>query len=257
VIRKAATPNFDKQTLAHRNAQLHTAAQVAKAASLIQDPQELIEQTVRLIQEQFGYYYVGLFLVDERGKDAVLRAGTGQAGRQMLSAGHKLHIGDDSMIGWCIAHNQARIALDVGEDAVHFKNPHLPNTRSELALPLISREHCIGALSVQSHQQAAFTEEDVQILQSMADQLAVAIENARLRAQLERSERYYRALTERAHSVFLVVDADEIIRYVSPVVERVLGYMPEERLGKDLLELVHPQDVPKARKVLAQLIQHP
>jgi len=169
-----------EKTLERRAMQLQTAAQVSRAASSLLDPEELMSQTAELIRERFKLYYVGLFLVDETGQSAVLRAGTGEAGHKLLQAGHKLEVGGSSMIGWCVAHGQARIALDVGEEAVRFSNPLLPDTRSEMALPLISRGRVIGAMSIQSEQPAAFSQEDVAILQTMADQLATAIENARL-----------------------------------------------------------------------------
>ncbi len=89
------------------------------------------------------------------------------------------------MVGWCVANRRARIALDVGEDAVRFNNPLLPKTRSELALPLISRGQVLGALTIQSEQEAAFSDEDIETFQTMADQLANAIQNARLYDQLE------------------------------------------------------------------------
>jgi signal transduction histidine kinase len=175
--------------LQHRSTQLQTAAEVSKSASMILDPEELIGQTVRLIQERFSFYYVGLFLLDEAGEYAVLQAGTGEAARQMLAAGHKLRVGGPSMIGWCTAHGRARIALDVGEEAIRFDNPFLPHTHSEMALPLISRGRCIGALTVQSTETAAFSQEDVAILQTMADQVAISIQNAwLLEAERRRGE---------------------------------------------------------------------
>jgi two-component sensor histidine kinase/putative methionine-R-sulfoxide reductase with GAF domain len=166
--------------LNHRTTQLQTAAEVSKSASTILDPEELMNQAVNLIQKQFNFYYVGIFLVDKAGKYAVLQAGTGEAGRQMLEAGHRLAVDGESMIGWSVANAQARIALDVGKEAVRFDNPYLPETRSEMALPLISRGQCIGALTVQSTEEAAFSEEDIAVLQAMADHLAIAIGNARL-----------------------------------------------------------------------------
>jgi len=173
--------------LQHRSTQLQTAAEVSKAASTILDPEELIEREVNLIRDRFGFYYVGLFLVDEAGEQAVLRAGTGEAGLQMLAAGHKLEVGGSSMIGWCAAHARARIAHDVGEEALRFDNPLLPRTRSEMALPLIAHgQQCVGALTVQSTQENAFSQEDIVVLQTMADHLAIAIENARLYDQVQR-----------------------------------------------------------------------
>jgi PAS domain S-box-containing protein len=187
--RKKAEAERDRllAALERRSSQLQTAAEVSRAAASILDPDRLIKRVVDLVRTRFHLYYVGLFLVDQQGegtgepgKWAVLRAGTGEAGRQMLQAGHKLEIGGTSMIGWCTANAQARIALDIGEEAVRFQNPWLPETRSEMALPLISRGRVIGAMTIQSTQEAAFSEEDVSALQTMADQLAAAIENAHL-----------------------------------------------------------------------------
>lgn len=173
-------------SLGRRNMQLKLAADVAKAVSTILDTEALISRTVEHIKEAFDYYYVGLFLLDEAGEFAVLRAGTGKAGKEMVRSGHKLAVGEGSMIGWSIAHRKARVALDVGKDAVRFNNPLLPETRSEVALPLISRGRCIGALTFQSTLEADFSSEDVAILGVMAEQLAVAIENARLYEQIQR-----------------------------------------------------------------------
>ena len=191
--------------LERRALQLQTAAQVSQAIGSNLNMDELLPRVVNLVRERFDLYYTGLFLVDQTGewtgepdKWAVLRAGTGEAGRKMLEAGHKLEVGGASMVGWCIANRQARIALDVGKEAARFSNPLLPRTRSELALPLVSRGQVIGAMTVQSDLPAAFTQEDITTLQTMADQLANAIENARLyeRAQaalkeMEATQRHY------------------------------------------------------------------
>ena len=173
--------------LERRAVQLATAATVSRTATSVLDPNELMHQTVHLIRDRFGFYYVGLFLLDETKRWAVLRAGTGEPGHQMLEAGHRLQVGDESMVGWCTAHSQARIALDVGQEAVHFDNPLLPETRSEMALPLISHGQVIGALTVQSTETTAFSDEDISALQTMADQLAVAIDNARLFREVQSS----------------------------------------------------------------------
>jgi GAF domain-containing protein len=178
--------NLLREQVRERAVQLQTAAEVSRVTSSILEPEVLIEQVVDLVHERFDLYYVGLFLVEEASPGAeskqwaVLQAGTGGSGRQMLARGHKLEIGGESMIGWCIANKRARIALDVGEGAARFENPFLPETRSELALPLVSRGEAIGALTIQSAAEAAFSDEDVAVLQTMADQVANAIENVRL-----------------------------------------------------------------------------
>jgi GAF domain-containing protein/methyl-accepting chemotaxis protein len=168
------------QTVERRTLQLATASEVARTASSELDPGKLLTQAVGLIQQRFDLYYVGAFLVDDQHQYAVLHAGTGAAGRSMLANQHKLEIGGQSMIGQAISQQTARIALDVGAEAVRFNNPYLPRTRSEMALPLVARGRSIGALTIQSDQSAAFTPEDIVALQGMADLIAIALDNARL-----------------------------------------------------------------------------
>ena len=167
-------------TLEHHTAQLQTAAEVSSAATSILDPDELIQKVVELIGERFGLYYTGLFLVDEQGASAVLQAGTGEAGQRLLKRQHHLQVGSHSMVGQCIARGEAQIAQDVSKADSFLRNPLLPETRSELALPLLSRGKAIGALTIQSTAKAAFTDQDITILQTMAGQVANAIEVARL-----------------------------------------------------------------------------
>ncbi len=180
-----------------RARQLQTGAEISKITSRILDEEQLIARAVTLIKEGFDLYYVGLFLVDDTNEWAVLRAGTGAEGKEQIQANHRLSIaGEDSMIGWAIARRQARIALDVGQDAVRFDNPYLPHTRSEMALPLVSREQVIGAITIQSTQRAAFSEDDSASLQIMADQLANAILNSRLYHNIQQSTAELNTLLE-------------------------------------------------------------
>jgi GAF domain-containing protein/HAMP domain-containing protein len=187
--------------LEQRSAYLAAAAEVGRAVASILDMEALIQQVVDLIKNRFDLYYVGLFLVDEAGEWAVLRAGTGQAGRVMLAREHRIKVGE-GMIGWSIANAEARVALDVGEDAVRFVNPDLPDTRSEGALPLRSRGRVLGALTVQSSEEAAFDQDTIVVLQTMADQVAVALDNADLftqsQAALEAERRAYGEISREA-----------------------------------------------------------
>lgn len=186
--------------LERRLVQIRTAAEITRAISRVLDLDALLSQVCELVRERFNLYYVGIFLIepgrlgDEAANYAVLKAGTGEAGRAMLAEGHRLAVGGNSMIGWATAHRQPRIALDVGAEAVRFNNPHLPLTRSELALPILSRPfeaggeaRLLGAMTVQSTQEAAFDQDDIIVLQGVADALASAIENARLFASTQES----------------------------------------------------------------------
>ncbi len=169
--------NFDQTQ--RRALQLQTAAEVAQAASSILDLNELLPRVVELITARFGLYYTGIFLVDDARKWAVLRAGSGEAGRIQLEKGHRLRLDQESMIGRCIVQAEAQIAQQLSEDVVYFQNPYLPDTRAELALPLTLGGKPIGAMTIQSTRADAFTPEDITVLQTLADQLAIAIENAR------------------------------------------------------------------------------
>jgi PAS domain S-box-containing protein len=215
--RKAAEAERERllTALEYRSAQLQTAAEVSRAASSILDPDELIQQVVDLVRERFDLYYAGLFLLDEERQFAVLHAGTGEAGRKMLEAGHKLEVGGESMIGWCVANKQARIALDVGKEAVRFDNPMLPETRSEMALPLVSRGQVIGAMTIQSTQSAAFSKEDITVLQTMADQLASAIENAHLFEDTKSRLAQLTALQETTKAVASTLELDRLIHLIT------------------------------------------
>jgi GAF domain-containing protein len=162
---------------------------VARDAAVILDVDELLDQTVRLISDRFGFYHAGLFLLDDVGEYAVLQAASSEGGRLMLARRHRLKVGEVGIVGYVAASGEPRVALDVGEDAVFFDNPDLPQTRSEMTLPLRVRGEIIGVLDVQSRESNAFTDEDVTILQTMADQVALAIQNARLMDDLERAIR--------------------------------------------------------------------
>ena len=169
-----------------RSDQLQAAAEVSRSVATILDTDQLIQQVVELIQQRFELYYVGLFLTDQAREWAVLKAGTGQAGRAMLARQHRIKIGA-GMIGWSIANAQARIALEAAEDAVRLVSSDLPDTRSEAAIPLRSRGQVLGAISVQSRLPHAFDGEVISVFQTMADQIAVAIDNARLFAESQQA----------------------------------------------------------------------
>ncbi len=186
-----------EQRVADRTRILRATNEVSRASTSILDPEVLMRQVVELIREHFDLYYVGLFLLDEVEEFAVLRAGTGEAGEQMLAARHRLRVGGDSMIGQCVATGEARIALYAGEETVRYVNPLLPDTQSELALPMRSRGRVIGAITVQSTDPAAFSEADIEVMQTMADQVAVAIDNARLFARTQEALAELEALQQR------------------------------------------------------------
>lgn len=217
------------QQVQRRADQLLAASEVSRASISITDPEELIVKSVELIRERFNLYYAALFLVDEEGRWAVLRHATGEAGQELLRRQHRLEIGGRSMVGSAVALRQARIALDVGVEAVRFANPLLPETHSEMALPLIVGATVIGSLDVQSTEYNAFSEADIIVLQTMTDQLATAIQNARLIEKTERALSETRRLANRERTVNAISDKMRRLPNVNTILTTALI-----ELGKSL-----------------------
>jgi GAF domain-containing protein len=166
--------------LNRRSTQLEAAALVARSAAEVRDLQELLENVVDQITARFGFYHAGIFLTDTSGQFVILQAASSEGGKRMLARGHRLEIGRQGIVGFSAHQKRSRIAQDVGTDSAFFNNPDLPDTHSEIALPLIVRNRVIGVLDIQSKDNNAFSPDDVYTLQTMADQIALAIENARL-----------------------------------------------------------------------------
>ncbi|MRS04860.1 GAF domain-containing protein, partial [bacterium] len=166
--------------LTFRSAQLQTVSDVARNIVSNRDLETLLTSVTTLINERFNFYHVGIFLIDAKGEFAVLRAANSAGGRKMLERQHKLQVGQTGIVGYVTLNGEPRIATDVGKDAVFFNNPDLPNTRSEMALPLKEGNRIIGALDVQSVEPNAFTTEDIELFSTLADQIAIAISNNQL-----------------------------------------------------------------------------
>jgi len=175
--------------LEDQSLRLRTSAEIARDAASAHSLTELLNKAGALIQERFGLYHTGIFLLDGSKEFAVLTASPTEAGRQMIASNHKLRVGEVGIVGRVAYTEEPRITLDTGADAVYFDNPFLPNTRSEMALPLKVENRMIGVLDVQSDQPQAFDKDDVAIMQILADQLATAIERTRLLQQVEQNLR--------------------------------------------------------------------
>ncbi len=165
--------------LSRKAVQLQTSAQIARDTAAQREISSLLARTVDLISDQFGFYHAGIFLMDESGDTAILQAASSEGGKRMLDRGHQLEIGQ-GIVGSAVRNNKPRVATDVGTDAEYFNNPDLPGTRSEAAIPLAVKGKIIGVIDIQSTEPAAFSQEDIQVLQTLADQIALAIQNARL-----------------------------------------------------------------------------
>ncbi|MGD8820125.1 MAG: GAF domain-containing protein, partial [Anaerolineae bacterium] len=205
------------EQMQRRATQLQASAEVARAITSVRDLDELLPQVTQLVSQRFDWYHVGIFLLDAPGEYAVLRAANSQGGQQMLQRGHRLKVGETGIVGFVTSTGQPRIALDVGQDAVYFDTPELRGTRSEMALPLQIGSRIIGALDVQSRESGAYDNEDVALLTLLADQIAIAIENARrfeeTQQALEEVRKLHRLYVEREWSTISTAPEDLTYEY--------------------------------------------
>ncbi len=180
--RSTLEQNIEERTvgLSRKTDELRATSYIARKTAEVQDLASLLNMVARLVTDQFGFYHTGVFLINETGDQAVLQAASSTGGQHMIERGHSLAVGTQGIVGYVAAQKRPRIALDVGADAVFFNNPDLPMTRSELALPLLVRNKVLGVLDIQSDKPQAFNADDIDVLQTLSDQVAIAIENARL-----------------------------------------------------------------------------
>lgn len=186
------------QQVTRRAAQFQAIAELSETIAQVQDLNAILPAATRLTSEYFGFYHVGIFLIDGAREYAILQAANSEGGQRMLQRNHRLKLGV-GVVGYAAQTGIPRIALDVGADAVYFDNPDLQQTRSEAALPMRSRGETIGILDVQSTEAGAFTSEDLQTLTTLANQVAISLENTRLltetRAALTQVQEVYDEFT--------------------------------------------------------------
>lgn len=218
------------QQVTRRAAQLQATTELAETIAQLQDLNEIFPVAAKLISEYFGFYHVGIFLIDNSREFAILQATNSEGGKRMLERSHRLKLGT-GVVGYCAQSGTPRIALDVGTDAVYFDNPDLPATRSEAALPMRSRGETIGVLDVQSTEAGAFTNEDLQVLTTLATQVAIALENARLltetRAALAQVQEVYDEFTRAEWSRTIARAEQPGFRYHGgriEMLEKALGF---------------------------------
>jgi len=184
---------------------------------------ELLKQAVELIRDRFGYYHASVFLLDERGEYAVLRESTGDVGARLKARGHRLAVGPGSIIGWVTSNGQPRVASDVGQDPEHVQNELLPATRSEAAVPLKVGGRVLGALDVQSIESNTFAQADLNVLQLVADQLAIALENSRLFTRQRRVANMEHVVAALTTKIYQSPNVNAILETAATELGRVLG----------------------------------
>jgi signal transduction histidine kinase/GAF domain-containing protein len=251
-----------------RAAQLEAIAELGRHITSILDLDELLSQVVELIQHILSYYHVHIFLVDEVSKEAVFRAGSGEAGRLIEERGGVcLEVGQQGIIGWVAGTGLPLLVNDVSQEPRYVPNDALPATKSELAVPLKIGQRVIGVLDVQSDELHALDLDDVAVLQALGDQVAIAIENARLFEELEehkatleervreRTEELAaalrhqeieadktRAIVEGIADGVMVFDAHHKVVMVNPTAERMLNLPVPIVLSRDMRDLIQEAD---------------
>lgn len=168
------------QELSRKTNLLNATSIVTHQTAILQNLDMLLTRTVNLISEHFACYHVGIYLINQRGDYVTLQAASSRGGEQLLEQGYRLRVGTEGIIGYVAAEKKPRISLDVSKDVIFFDNPELAETRSELSLPLMVHNKVLGVLDLQSTETNAFRYDEIEIFQSMADQIAIALENARL-----------------------------------------------------------------------------
>lgn len=207
--------------IAVRTRALQTSTEVSRRLSTLLDQEHLVAEVVNQVQRAFDYYHVHIYLLDEETQDLVMVGGTGEAGRALLGKGHRLASGK-GLVGRCAARNEVVLISNVAEAENWLPNPYLPDTKTELAVPIAIGEQVLGVLDVQDVKVGKLDEEDVQLLQSVSNQVAVALRNARL----------YATVQKRADHEAVVNQINQQI-LSAPTMERVLEIAAQE-LGQYL-----------------------
>jgi len=244
-----------QRTLSRYSLQMEVAASLAAATTSILDLDILVTTAVELIRERFDFYYVGLFLTDENNQWAILRAGTGEAGLEMLRRGHLLEVSSNTMFGKCLETSEPWVILDVSKEENYVGNPLLPETLSEAVIPLRARGKNIGAISAQSKQPAAFSDLDVTALRILADQLANAIENARLFTELRGSEEKYRTLLDNIEEGYYELDMDGRYTFANDALVYLLETPKEKILGSFFHQFIDPEYSDRVKKAFKAAYQ--
>ncbi len=248
VAERTADLEISRRQSEKRANQLLAVGEISKVINSEQKLETLLSLITRLVSDYFGFYHTGIFLLDETEQFAVLQAANSEGGRNMLIRGHKLKIGESGIVGYVAKFGEPRIALDVGLDAVFFNNPDLPATRSEMALPLKLRGGIVGVLDVQSDEPGAFSEEDANTLSILADQIAIAIENAKLFTQtqqaLNEAQTLYRQNLKEGWGAFMSDTG-------------MVGYYKTPTGGNKLTQPINTEEIQQAMNRGEVIILHP
>ncbi|MBI1877820.1 MAG: GAF domain-containing protein [Chloroflexi bacterium] len=202
-----------------RAVEMETVAQLSSVVSTILDTAKLLQEVVDLTKERFGLYHAHIYLLNEAGDTLNLAAGAGEVGRQMMAQGWSLPLTQKhSLVAQAVRTRQTVIANDVYQNPDFMSNPLLPETHSEMAVPLIGGDSVLGVLDVQADVVNRFTDEDIHVQTTLATQVAVALQNARLYAETAERATELETLSQISRRLSVVLDPQQLI---AEVVEQV------------------------------------
>jgi GAF domain-containing protein len=210
-----------EQRVEERTRALTVSTEVSRYLSTILDPQQLVVEVVEQIRASFQYYHAHIYLIDEQREYLVMMGGTGEVGRKLLAQGHKIRIGQ-GLVGRAAANDAVILVPDVTQEPGWLANPLLPDTKAEIAVPIGVGKQILGVLDVQNATVNSLTATDAALLQSIASQVAIAIQNARLYAQAQ----------QQAERAALINEITQKIQSATTI-ERVLQVAAQE-LGQAL-----------------------
>jgi signal transduction histidine kinase/CHASE3 domain sensor protein len=246
VRRRSQELQQSTEELEYRYLQLETSLAVSQRLISILDLDQLLNQVVELIKERYDFYYVGVFMLDESGEYVTVRAGTGEAGRLLREQHLRLRVGEEGIIGWVAGHHRPARVDDVSEDERYVQLEAIPDTRSELALPLMMGDTTLGVLDIQSDQLNAFRLDDMPVWQALADQVAIAIQNA----NLYEGEKARRQLAETLYEVGRALTQTlELSEVLDLILEHLAEIVPYDRAAvmlrnREELEIVAARGFP-------------
>jgi signal transduction histidine kinase len=190
---------------------LDVAARVGRQLIMLQDLDHLLAETVEVIRASFGYYHVNILLLDASGKRLTLRQASGPSSELIKSRGLQLQVGIDGITGWVAHTGRCLLCNDTSAEPRYLVEELLPETKSELAVPLLLRGRILGVLDVQSDKANSFYDQDIMALQLVADQVAIAIENARLFQETKSRLAEMRALHDVSLDIISQLDLSEVL----------------------------------------------
>lgn len=196
-----------EQRVAERTKALATSTEVSRRLSTILDQNTLVKEVVEQLQKAFNYYHAHIYLVEATSGDLIMAGGTGEAGQAMLSKGHRVSKGK-GLVGRAAEMKEIILVPDTSKDPDWLPNPLLPETKSEIAVPILTGERVLGVLDVQNNVVASLGQQDADLIRSIASQAAVALQNSSLYARAEASMQEARSLVEYAPEAIVVVDLE-------------------------------------------------